>query len=625
MSSILNTLNIGYSGLNAAQVGINTTGHNIANAEVDQYTRQRVVQSAQTPLFTRAGNIGSGTKVQDIARIFDNFVFDRYTSISSDKEYSDFSKQSLQELSTYFPEIDGVGIKADLAEYYNMWQTFADNSGNDAMKIALTKQTQTLTEHINQVQSQVKSLQSSLNNQLSSNINEVNSLASQLADLNGSIDTAESGDVHIASDLRDQRNLLEHSLARLIGSKVKQKKLQSNIQIDSNANTRTGSYTLSVNGFNLVDGKTFHPLHITNKNNPNSFYSVSYERQDGVLIPMEETLNSGKIGAIFALRGGVINETTGTPTDGIVQKVTAQLDAFAKGLIESTNNLYAASASTAMQSNPQTLDTTDALVNSNLNIHEGSFDFVIYNIDGDEVARRSINIDSATSIGGVAGSNSVEAQVKANVDDNSDGNANNDIDNFLSFNYQRSSDGVTRLELEIKPSPASQGYTFSLEDKLKTADFSSGTNFAGALGLKRYLDGDNASNINLCTSIANNPISLHAGYSVSAGDSRVALNMVQQQFEKYDFSIGQEGYNTTTYGMFDIISTFVGISTNAAITKNDTTTTQFNAVELEYNTISKVNVDEELTNLIKYQTSYGASAKVITAIDKMMQTLLGIN
>ena len=62
MSSILNTLNIGYSGLNAAQVGINTTGHNIANAEVDQYTRQRVVQSAQTPLFTRAGNIGSGTK-----------------------------------------------------------------------------------------------------------------------------------------------------------------------------------------------------------------------------------------------------------------------------------------------------------------------------------------------------------------------------------------------------------------------------------------------------------------------------------------------------------------------------------------------------------------------------------
>ena len=101
--------------------------------------------------------------------------------------------------------------------------------------------------------------------------------------------------------------------------------------------------------------------------------------------------------------------------------------------------------------------------------------------------------------------------------------------------------------------------------------------------------------------------------------------MVQQQFEKYDFSIGQESYNTTTYGMFDIISTFVGISTNAAITKNDTTTTQFNAVELEYNTISKVNVDEELTNLIKYQTSYGASAKVITAIDKMMQTLLGIN
>ena len=626
MSSIFNTLSIGYSGLSAAQVGINTTGNNISNAEVEGYSRQRVIQSTQTPLFSGAGNVGNGTQVQDIKRVFDNFVFDRYVSVSSDKEYTDFTQKSLEELSTYFPEVDGVGIKADLNEFYNMWQTFADNPNNDAIKVALAKQTETLSQHINQTQAQVKGLQDTLNEQLKTNIDEVNTLAKQLADINGSIDTAEAGDVYTASDLRDRRNVIERSLARLIGSKVNQGQLESNIQIGSNSNTRTGSYTLSVNGFNIVDGKTFHPISISNENNKNGFYSVSYERQDGALIPMEESIQDGKIGAIFDLRGGLIDTTTGVPKDGTIQNVVAQLDAFAKGIIEATNNLYASSSTTRMQSNPQDIDPSNSLTGSDLNINSGAFALVVYDIDGNEVARRSINIDQATSMSDPnnTNSNSIEAQIKANKDDNNDGNANNNIDDFIQFNYQASADGITRLELNMKPLSESQGYTFSLEDTLSKTEFSSGTNFAGALGMGRFFDGDSASNIDLTSSIKNNSSILNAGFSGTDGDSRVALNMVQQQFEKYNFEIGQDNYNTTTYGMFDITSTFVGISTNAAISKNDTTTTQFNAVELEYFSVSKVSVDQELTNLIKYQTSYGASAKVITAVDQMMQTLLGI-
>lgn len=95
MSSIFNSLHVGYSGLSAAQVGINTTGHNISNAEVEGYSRQRVMTSAATPITTGAGNIGSGTEIQDIKRVFDNFVFDRYSSVSSDKEFSDYEQKTL--------------------------------------------------------------------------------------------------------------------------------------------------------------------------------------------------------------------------------------------------------------------------------------------------------------------------------------------------------------------------------------------------------------------------------------------------------------------------------------------------------------------------------------------------
>jgi len=624
MGSIFNTLNIGYSGLAAAQVGINTTGHNIVNAENEGYTRQRVINAAAVPLSTQSGQIGNGVAIMDIKRVFDNFVFDRYNDISSDKEYSDFETKTLEELSTYFPEIDGVGIKADLAEYYNMWQTFADNPDNDSIKIALAKQTETLSKHITQTQGQVKSLQSQVNEQLSVNINQVNELAEQLATLNIAIDTAESGGTYSANDLRDKRNVIERSLSRLIGGEVNSGQLDANIQIDSNSNTKTGSYSLSVNGFNIVDGNSFHPLHITSDKNPNGFYEVSYERQDGVLVPLEETIKGGKIGAIFDLRGGKIDSASGTPVDGILQNVISQLDAFANGLIEATNNLYAASATTNMQSNIVDIGLDDAILSSGLNIEKGAFDLVIYDIDGNEVARRSIKIDSSTSMSGNINTNSVEGQILANIDDNNDGNANNNIDDYINYNFQQSADGDTRLEFSMDALAASQGYTFGVSDKLETTAYSSGSNFAGALGLRRFFDGDNASNINLTAPLRDNATHMNAGYSSTAGDNRVALSMVQQQFESYGFDVNEATYDTTIYGMFDITTTFVGITTNSAITRNETVSTQFNATQKEYFSVSKVSVDEEMTNLIKYQTSYGAAAKVITTVDQMMQTLLGI-
>ena len=90
MATIFNTLNIGYSGLNVAQSGINTTSHNISNAESDGYTRQRIVIGAAEPLVSGPGNIGNGAEIMNIQRVFDNFVFDRYNAVSSEKEYSDF-------------------------------------------------------------------------------------------------------------------------------------------------------------------------------------------------------------------------------------------------------------------------------------------------------------------------------------------------------------------------------------------------------------------------------------------------------------------------------------------------------------------------------------------------------
>ena len=641
MATLFNTLGVGYSGLNASQVGINTTGQNVSNANTDGYTRKRLVQSATSPLELTPGNVGNGVKVDNIERVFDDFVFRKYTATYSDKEGSDFRKKTLDELSTYFPEINDVGVKADIKEYYNLWQQFADNPSDNSVKQALAEQTNTLTRHIKSLHAQVYNMQKKLNEELKINIDEVNRIAKEIAHVNKEIDRAEAGGGFTANDLRDKRGVLERDLSRLIGAKVSKETLQSDIKIDSSQTKATGKYNLHINGFNVVDGATFHPLVVDNSKSKDGFYEVYYERQDGVLIPIEENIEGGKVGAILNLRGKSIDPDSGMPNDGIVQNTYSQLDAFATTLISSTNNIYAQVGAENMTSNSIDFDLEHTpLVDAGKGIKEGSFFVKVYDTDGNVVAKREITINQATVLSQGDASNapitnSIEYQITLNKndptdpsahdhqDDNSDNNSLNDIDDMLQVNFSNGNGGKF-FSIDLRSEFASKGYRVSIEDNLQTNEFGSGTNFAGGLGLGRFFDGVDAKDISLNSSFKEDPTKISAGVSETSGDNGVALDMVQHQFEKFDFTVNKQVFNDTTYSFFDFVSSNVGIEAAKESTYNDTITAQFNAVEQEYDSITKVSIDEEMTNLIRYQTAYGASAKVITTVDQMLNTLLGL-
>lgn len=613
MASIFNALNIGYSGLNAAQIGIDTTGHNIANAETEGYSRQRVVTAAAVPISVEPGERGNGTQITEIARIFDAFVYNRYTSAAQNKEYSDTLKKNLEELSTYFPDISEVGIKADLEGYFDSWQSFANNPSNNALKVDLAQQTQTLTQHIQQTRDQITSLQSSQNDQLAVNINEVNRIAEQIAGLNKSINEAEAGGSRNANDLRDQRNQLELTMSKLIGSKVLVGQIQSNMGIDSNVAVEEGSYTIQVGGFNLVDGINFHQIGMDSAGNKNGYNDLYYQRQDGVKLPFAQNITAGKIGALLELRGSIIGEN-GEFQDGFLQETVNNLDTFARGLIESTNNIYAQSATSSMRSNELLVSETQELLSSDENFSSGTFDIVIYDIDGNSVGKRTITIDSSTVMkDSPLTSNSILGQIAATIDDNTDNNALNDIDDMLSATYVTPQNILT---IDISDALKSKGYTFGIEDN--------GTNFAGATGINRFFDGYDAKSIDLTTTLKSDPMSIRGYKSPADGDNQSALDMVELQFASVMYNDGTTTSQDTLYGYFDTLVTRVGTKTNSVILSNESITAQFNAIKQEQDSISKVSIDEEMANLIRYQTSYGAAAKVITTIDQMMTTLLGI-
>lgn len=611
MASIFNALHIGYSALNAAQIGIDTTGHNISNAETDGYSRQRVVTSAAYPISIDPGQRGNGTQITEITRVFDKFVFNRYTTSAQNKEYSDTLKKNLEELSTYFPEIDDIGIKNDMQSYFDMWQSLANNPGNSSLKVALAQQAQALSQRVGETRSQIAGLQGSLNEQIKVNIDEVNRIAEQIAGLNKSINEEEAGGLNNANDLRDQRNKLEMTLSKLIGSKVLVGQIESRNDINSNIAIEDGSYTIQVGGFNIVDGHSFHPIGIDALGNQNGYNDLYYERQDGVKIPFASNITGGKVGAMLELRGSIIGDN-GEFEDGFLQETMNNLDTLARGMIETTNNLYAQSATSSMRTNALSFGSTDALMNTNENFSTGTFDVVVYDIDGKEVARRSITINDTTVMEDSPLSvNSIIGQMRALSDDNSDNNALNDIDDILDPGF-----ASNVFQINLKPAFTSQGYTFAIEDQ--------GTNFAGATGVNRFFDGYDAKTMDLNTNLKNDPTLIKGYKSPANGDNQTALEMVELQFTSVTFKNGTNTSSDTLYGYFDTLVTKVGTKTNSAILSNESITAQYNAVKQEYDSVSKVSIDEELANLIRYQTSYGAAAKIITTIDQMMTTLLGI-
>ena len=628
MASIFNGLNIGYTGLTASQLGINTTGQNISNAETDGYTRQRVVQQSTTPLGNvQPGAQGNGTQVVEIVRIHDEFVFSSYRTESERKEYSSFERQTLEELSTYFPEIENVGIKYDMQEYFNLWGDLSVNPDNQSVKIALAQQSEVLSAGITNTRTQISDLQVTLNEQLKASVDEVNRLGQEIANLNQGISEIEATKGQHANDLRDKRGVLEISLSELVGAQVFKGSFSSNQSVDRSIVENGDDYTMNVAGFNIIDGKNFHPIHIENKNNPAGFYSLSYERQDGKLLPMDDSIKGGRIGSILDLRGSAFDEN-GKLENGQLQEIIDELDSFSLGLIESTNNLYAQAAQESMTSDSLDIAGTDSLVSSTLNIHEGLFDIVAYDIDGNEVSRRSIDINAVTSMddgvydinGNVvkeATLNSVVGQLRASKDDNEDGNPDNDINSILNINFKNNN-----LQINVNGSefPA---YTFAIEDN-QADGLASGTNFAGSLGLSKFFEGTDATDINLNTTLSADPSKIKASKAPIDGNNELANDMLQLQFEDVSFTVGSVTRTDSLYAYFDSIATDVGIKTNAAIVTDDTVTAKYNAVVLQYESVSKVNVDEELVSLIKYQTAYGAAAKIITTIDQMMDTLLGL-
>jgi flagellar hook-associated protein 1 FlgK len=169
---------------------------------------------------------------------------------------------------------------------------------------------------------------------------------------------------------------------------------------------------------------------------------------------------------------------------------------------------------------------------------------------------------------------------------------------------------------------AKDGYTFNF-----------GTDTTGlyaALGLNTYFTGSSASDIAINSSITTNQSHLCAGHvdaagQANSGDNSTASSISNLLDKKVSITSLRGGsVRQTISGYYSGLVSTVGADTSQAKYKYQYTNSLASDLDDQQQAIAGVNLDEELTNLIKYQHAYTAAAKLITTADEMMQTLLSL-
>ena len=615
---IFDSLHIGYSGLSTSQAGINTTSHNISNANTEGYSRQRISQKVNYPISNIPGDVGAGTRVESISRAHDEFVYGRLKSSSSNLSYSQKMESTMKEITTYTQDLDNLSIAKDIKDFFNGWSNIAKNPNDESQKVVLLKSMNSMTQNLNDTSNQLKELQGRLNKEFTSGIDKVNSIASEIVNLNKNINKVESSNSAAANanDLRDKRDSLELELAKMLNIEVSKGKVQTEFGATAKRTDAGVDYNINVGGFNIVDGSSFHPLRAEDGVNDTMLNSVYFIDHNQKKTDMTGEIRGGELGAILDLRGDKLDKS-GRAVNSKIQTYVDNLDTFSKGFIQSINNIYASSAQKSIVTEELNIGEAGNITDID-GVEEGSFNIKVYDVDGKEVTSRKINISSHTSlsskdVNNIPLASSLVGQINnKNVDDNGDNDSSNDLDDF--FTASITSDG----KLQIIANADAQGkYTIAIEDE--------GTNFAGATSINRLFDGDKASNVKVSRFVQDNPSQIIASKAPVDGNSDLANEIVNLQYENVNFSKPNGNKDSQTIEEFyRYSSSKIAADAHQSSINKDASETLNNTVVNEFKAVSAVDMDEELVNLMQYQTAYQANAKVITTIDKMIDTLLSI-
>ncbi len=288
-----NILSIAKSGLAAAQIGLATTSHNIANQKTPGYSRQLVIQTSAGATNQGVGFIGNGTDVQSIQRVYNSFLASQATAAqSSASQYATYHAQ-ISKINNLLAD-SSVGLSPVLQDFFAGLQDLVANPGTAASRQAMLSGAEALAARFRSLDSQLQSMRQGVNEEITAAVTNINAYAKQIAQLNEAIAKAQNGTGQPPNDLLDQRDLLVAELSK-----------QTKVTI---VQQESGYGVFIGNGQPLVVGPNVQELVVMPSTTDPGRLQVGYNASGtNILIP-ENSLTGGNLGGLFEYRSKTLDQ-----------------------------------------------------------------------------------------------------------------------------------------------------------------------------------------------------------------------------------------------------------------------------------------------------------------------------
>jgi len=583
MSGIGAVLDIANGALASASYGIDVTGHNIANVNTVGYSRQTPVQEAKEPVLYNGLLMGRGVTTSTVTRISEQMIENRLMMQGGDLAYTSEMEKYAKTLEGIFTESASTSVSSLLNDYWNLWHDVANNPSGAAERIALREGAALLSDQFQSLNGDLKQLATDLTNAISPEVDKINQLTQEIAQLNNQIVGMEI--TGVANDLRDKRNTLTAELAKSIDVKSFEQE--------------NGALTIvSAKGCTLVHQDSSYDINLGGVNGDR----VEWRNSAGAVVDITDHISSGRMGGWLEIR------------DEVLVKVQLDMDSLAGEFIWQTNQQHSQGIGLEAFGNlagdheavapAAAMGTAGSGMAYGDRIQDGSFQLWVYDMN-DAVAvpgGTAITIDAdVTSLNDVAAQISgVDANISAAVVDG---------------------------QLQIS---GANGYTFAFSDD------SSGA--LAAMGVNGLFKGTNAGSIGFSDNIGTNSSKIAAARiqndgTYSSGDNANAISIMDLQLAETTITQWscdrlsgnmQGSFRATIDEGYHAMAGSIG-AVSAGISKENTFNEEMvNSTQQIRDSVSGVSLDEEMTNLIKFQHAYSAAAKLINTADEMMVTLLEV-
>jgi flagellar hook-associated protein 1 FlgK len=307
-------LNIGLSSLYAQRAGLELTGHNVANANTEGYSRQRVGLAADggplTPaLHSTWEGAGNGVTITGFDRMRDVFLESRALQERGEQSRLATGSLVLSRVESIFAEPGDSAVRAQLDDFWAGWSDVANKPTEEAPRNQLLQRAQTVAAGLNAAMDSLESQRTSFREQLSVTVTDANTTAASIAEYNRAIVAAVQGGGS-PNDLKDQRDLLVQKLGEMVGATVKQGK--------------DGSVDVFVGGAQLVAGRNVGSLAVAG-----TITRVTPAAAPGAETPPAVTVTVG--GAAAGLINGI---------DNVLPRYTQGLEEVMERLTQDVNEQH---------------------------------------------------------------------------------------------------------------------------------------------------------------------------------------------------------------------------------------------------------------------------------------------